>query len=271
MSGDIVFVNVRNDHGTAYEWLDPHPGGSASYTDFRALVRLSGFKTCEIGDIEFDSDNTYIFAPNNGYVEAALKSRPRLCKAVHWELERPGTEWFPWFDETWVSDKTQYALANHPRVRYVPLGGHVELGGAPALPKVWDLIHLAYAYGSRAQKLYQLEANGFLLAPATFDPMGRRHTLAHSRWGLMLHQTPHPIMTPLRAVLFACWRLPIVAEEVGDSYPYKFIGFDPELNELRSLSEEVLEEMVEYNYNMITRALPFRTCVESAVDGCAFF
>lgn len=265
MPRDIIFVNVRNDHGSAYEWVEPHPGGSASYTDFRALVRLSGFQTCELSEVKLLSDNIYIFAPNNGYVEAHLKSGPRTCTAVHWELERPGTEWFPWFDETWVSDRTQFAMANDPHFKYVPLGGHPGLGGAPSLPKSWDLIHLAYAYGERAAKLNQLEQNGFLLAPATFDPIGRMYTLAHSRWGLMLHQSPYPIMTPLRAVLFACWRLPIIAETVGDSYPYKFIGFDPELNEIRSLSEEVIKEMVEDNYNIATKILPFRACVESVV------
>ncbi len=262
MQGDLYFVNVRNDHGTAYEWQEPHPGGSASYTDFRALVRLSGFKTCEISEVALMSENTYIFAPNNGYVEALLKSGPRTCKAIHWELERPGTEWFPWFDETWVSDLTQERMANHPRVKYLFLGGHPGLGGAPALPKIWDLVHLAYAYGERARKLNELEANGFLLAPATFDPIGRNHTLAHSRWGLMLHQSDYPIMTPLRAVLFACWRLPIVAEQVGNDYPYKFIGYDPELNELRSMGEEEIEAMVGHNYRTATDAMTFRACVE---------
>jgi hypothetical protein len=265
MLRDIYFVNVRNDHGTAYEWAQPHPGGSASYTDFRALVRLAGFKTCEMSEVDLWSDNAYVFAPNNGNVQACL-SRPRKCKAIHWELERPGTEWFPWFDETWVSDRTQFMMGSHPRFKYVPLGGHPKLGGAPCLPKVWDLIPLCYAYGERAAKLNALASNGFTLAPSTFEPVDRMYTLAHSRWGLMLHQTPHPIMTPLRAVLYACWKLPIIAEAVGDAHPYKFIDYDPELNAARSMSEEEMEHLVEYNYKVATVAFPFRDCVEKAID-----
>jgi hypothetical protein len=256
---------IRDSHGTAYEWVPDSPGGSASYTDFRQLVRLAGFKSCELSEVDLWSDNAYIFAPNNGNVEAFLR-QPRRCLAIHWEIERPGDIWFPWFDETWVSDRTQMKMAHDPKVKYVFLGGHDKLGGEPALPKLWDLCPMAYLYGPRAEKVTELAANGFTVAPSSFIPSERDTILAHSRWGLMLHQTPHPIMTPLRAVLFACWKLPIIAEHVGDAFPYKFIPYEPDLKTLRSMTEKEIEEHVQHNHFVATRSMDFRRMVINAVD-----
>lgn len=257
-------VRVLNDHGAAYERDPLHPGGSESYTDYWSLARLSGVPIIEMKDVDVNSRDTYIFAPNNGNVQALL-SQPRTCKAIHFELERPGTELFPHFDEMWVSDKTQHAMANNPKVKYVPLGGHKLLGGIPMLPKMWDLVPMCYAYGERAAKLIDLASKGFLIAPSTFEPQERNAILAHSRWGLMLHQTPHAIMTPLRAVLYACWRLPIVAEYVVDSYPYIFIPYDPELTALRSYSEDAIQELVDFNYRIATKEFTFKACIEAAL------
>lgn len=257
-------VRVLNDHGAAYERDPAHPGGSESYTDYWQLARLSGVPICELADVQLQSDNTYIFAPANGYT-AAVFSQPRTCKVIHHNIERPGIEVEPYVDEMWVSDKTQLALANDPRVKYVPLGGHKDLGGAPALPKQWDLCPLCYAYGDRLSKLIDLATAGYTLAPSTFDPKERDIILAHSRWGLMLHQTPHPIMTPLRAVLYACWKLPIVAEHVGDPYPYTFIAYDPSLAALHALSESEIQSIVDFNYRIATEEFTFKACIEAAL------
>lgn len=261
-------VRVLNDHGAAYEHDPARPGGSASYTDFWTLARLSAVPTCEMSEVDVNSHDTYVFAPNNGNVQAFL-SQPRTCKAIHWELERPGIELFPHFDEMWVSDKTQFQMAKqltpHANVKYVPLGGHRLLGGKPALPKIWDLVPMCYAYGERAAKLHELGSKGFTIAPSTFEPRERDAILAHSRWGLMLHQTPHPIMTPLRAVLYACWKLPIIAEEVGDSYPYMFIPYDKDLEAVRKYNEADIQKIVEYNYKVATEEYTFRACIEAAL------
>lgn len=257
-------VRVLNDHGAAYERDPAHAGGSESYTDYWNLARLSQIPTCEMFEVDLQSDNTYIFAPANGYTAAAF-SQPRTCRVIHWNIERPGIEVEPYVDEMWVSDKTQLMMANDPRVKYVPLGGHKDLGGDPMLPKLWDLCPLCYAYGERLAKLVDLATKGFVLAPSTFDPLDRDTILAHSRWGLMLHQTPHPIMTPLRAVLYACWKLPIVSETVGDSYPYKFIPYDEDLEVMMAYSEEDVKAMVEFNYRVATEEFTFKACIEAAL------
>lgn len=264
-------VRVLNDHGAAYERDPEHPGGSESYTDFWQLARLSGVPTCEMKDIQVNSEDTYIFTPANGYTQA-LFSQPRTCKVIHWNIERPGIEIEPYVDEMWVSDRTQLLMASDPRVQYVPLGGHKDLGRyptdrgwEPAYPKLWDLCPLCYAYGDRLGKLIDLATKGYTIAPSTFEPRERETILRHSRWGLMLHQTPHPIMTPLRAVLYACYKLPIVAELVGDSYPYKFIPFDEDLEVLRSYSEAEIQELVDFNYRVATEEFTFKACIEAAL------
>lgn len=257
-------VRVLNDHGAAYERDPLHPGGSESYTDFWMLARLSGVPTCEMFEVDLQSNNTYIFAPANGYTASGFSS-PRKCRVIHWCIERPGIEFMPYVDEMWVSDKTQLTMANDPRVKYVPLGGHKNLGGEPMLPKLWDLCPMCYAYGDRLTKIIGLVTKGFTMAPSTFDAPERNAILAHSRWGLMLHQTPHAIMTPLRAVLYACWKLPIVAETVGDSYPYKFIPYDEDLEVLRSYSEQDIKELIEFNYRIATEEFTFKACIEAAL------
>lgn len=261
---EIVFVRIFNDNGNTYEFDPLHPGGSASYTDYWRLVRLSGFKMCGLADIDYDSDNVYICAPNNGYT--ASFQTPRKCRIVHWELERPGTQHFAQYDEMWVSDRTQWHMTASAACKYVPLGGHKELGVDPRYPKMWDFCPLAYLYGARAEKVDKLAGLGFTIAPSTFDPGERNIILAHSRWGLMLHQTPHPIMTPLRAVLYACSRLPIVAEYVADTWPYQFIPYEENMATLQAMDNGYVQDMVDNNYYMMTETLTFRKCVEEAVQ-----
>lgn len=257
-------VRVLNDHGAAYEVDPAHPGGSQSYTDFWTLARLCGVPMCELSEVDVNSRDTYIFAPANGYT-AAVFSQPRTCKVIHWNIERPGIEVESYVDEMWVSDKTQLTMAADPRVKYVPLGGHKNLGGEPMLPKLWDLCPMCYAYGERLGKIIDLATKGFTIAPSTFETRERDAILAHSRWGLMLHQTPHAIMTPLRAVLYACWKLPIVAEGVGDTYPYKFIPYDEDLEILRSYSEQEIQELINFNYRIATEEFTFKACIEAAL------
>lgn len=265
-----TLVRILNDQGAAYEWDVAHPGGSASYTDFWAIARASGVPICELWEVDLTSDKAYIFAPANGYTEASFANKPRACRLIHWNIERPpaGTLCTPavdYADEIWYSDLTQWGAAGDTRARYVPLGGHPTFGGESLLPKLWDFLPLCYAYGERLAKILDIASRGWTIAPNTFDPVMRNNLLSHSRWGLMLHQTPHPIMTPLRAVLYASWSLPIVAEHVGDAYPYRFIPYEPDLNTLRGVTEKEMEEIVEHNYAMVTDEHPFRKCIERAL------
>ena len=264
---DPIFVKVKNDHGNTYRHDPKNPGGSSSYSDLWDLVEISGFERRELKDCDLDSDETFIAMPWNGYVAAHFRRHHR-CRLIHWNIERPGITVEPYVDQMWVSDKTQCLMAreNNKNVQYLPLGGHPNYGGEPRYPKVWDMLPLAYAYGARAEKLLKIQEMGLSLAPATFAPAEKAHTLSHSRFGLMLHQTDHPIMTPLRAVLFASWRLPIIAEAHGDSYPYQFIPYDPELNSLTDCTQEQIAAMVAHNYKAVTKTHTFRGSILKAME-----
>lgn len=260
---EIIFIKVFNDSGHPYDWSYGIPAGSHSYTDYHALIRLSGFKTCELGEVDFDSENYYIFAPKNGYTDAAL-NRPHRCKIIHWSLERPGTEDCAYVDETWVSDRYQHRLANNPRFRYVPMGGHPSLGGDRKLPILWDLAFFSYMVGEREAKIHRLFEKGLLIAPNGYGE-AREYGLAHSRFGLCLHQTPHPIIEPLRYTLFACWRLPLICEWSEDFWPYNVLPFEPDLKTVLEMDQGFVEDTARANYVTLTERLTFRNCVEQAV------
>lgn len=260
---NYYFVKIKNDHGSTYRWTDPHLGGSCSYEDYWRLIELDKMPTCELAEADLESDNTYICAPWNGYA-AAHFNRPHKCRVIHWDIERPGLAQQPGVDEVWVSDRTQYAMHQGFDVNYVALGGHRKLGGLPEYPKLYDFATLAYHDGRRAGMFGALASRGILLSGNAYGPE-RDHILAHSHAGLMLFQDDYKIMTPLRAVLYACWKLPIVAEHVGDTYPYRFIPFDHGLVNYNAYSSGDIQEIVDENYEMVTETKPFWLEVENAL------
>lgn len=263
MSKKYFFVKVRNDHGTTYRWTDPHLGGSCSYEDYWRLIDLWGMPTCELAEADITaSDTTYICAPWNGYT-AAHFNRPHKCRVVHWDIERPGLETQPGVDEVWVSDKTQRVMHKGSNVRYLILGGHPNLGGEPLHPKMFDMATLAYHDGRRAGKFGALASKGITLSGNAYGAE-RDHILARSSAGLMLFQDDYAIMTPLRAILYASWKLPIVSENVGESFPYRFIPFDENLTNLAAMSKSAVQETVEHN-SWAAAAFPFWKQVEEAL------
>jgi hypothetical protein len=148
----------------------------------------------------------------------------------------------------------------------VPLGGHKDLGGLPADTKAFDFIALSYDYGEREHKMNMTRAAGFSIAPNTFDLAERDSLLSRSHYGLSLHQTPVPIIEPPRYVLFACWRLPIVAESVVNPFPYAIIPWDPACKALLAMPAATIQKVVDHNYKMVTDKYSFRNCVERGVQ-----
>jgi hypothetical protein len=249
---EVIFVKVRNDRGNTYD----------SYTDYWSLVDLSGFKTCELGEIVKDSDNIYIVSPVNGNSREAMNARAEhKCKFVMWQLERAPKDARindvpPHFNEIWVSDR-HYRQANmNLPIKYVILGGHKGLGCKCEMPKVYDFAHMSYLYGRREHLYNQIRYQGWSFAPNCWGA-DRDKALAASRLGLCLHQDETPIIEPLRYVLFACWKLPIVAEYSADYYPYKTYN----LEQIRIATDW------ETNYANMTEKYTFKTCVEAAVNG----
>jgi hypothetical protein len=204
--------------------------------------------------------------PANGNTKAAFLGRSRKCQLIHWNLEREIGDSVEYCDEVWVADRHYAFMANHPKVHHVPLGGHKDLGGLPNDVKIYDFAAFSYDYGAREHHMNMTKSFGFTVAPNTFDLVERDRLLAGSHYGLSLHQTPVPIIEPPRYVLFACWRLPIVAESIVDPFPYAVIPWDPACKALLAMPPKTIQKVVDHNYSMVTGKYSFRNCVERGVQ-----
>ncbi len=244
----VKFVRLTRDGVHTYD----------SYTDYWSLVRLSGFEVCEENEVEPDSDHVYILSPPNGNAHA-IAGQARRCRMICWFLERPVSGLHTVvnhdYDAVWVSDRwLADELRHEGKVRYVPVGGHPQLGGEPVADKRWDVTHQAYVYGRRASIINDLIIAGFRVGPACWGK-DRDEQLAASKVGLCLHQDNLLLLEPLRYVLFACWKLPIVAEKCHRHYPYHVYPLD----------EICRATDWQTNYDLMTRHLTFRSCVEAAL------
>lgn len=253
---DPIFVKIRNDSGELY----------GSYRDYWRLVELSGFPTCELGEMNPQADATYILSPRNGNTDAHVGAQPgHRAKMILWELERPSQREHcivpPEYNEEWVSDRHLHSLYTDPRCKYVTLGGHHQLAGLPEEPKLWDFVHTCYRYGKRDAQMADL-AKRYSIADSTENPgYDRRKTLAQSRYGLALHQDTLPYIEPLRYMLFSCWRLPIVAEASQDFYPYRVAH----VRDFHRTPPAELAEMASANHRTVTETMTFRSCVMGAL------
>ena len=264
-----VFVKIRNDDNVLYH----------SYVDYWELVSLSGFDTCELGEIDYQSDDVYIISPDNGNVSETLlseKALDRKCTIVWYTLEFP--EWKEgkfvnrmknYFDEFWCPDIYLAELYGEIRpgdVKYVFLGGHDKFGGEPAKNKIWDFCTLSYDYGVRLHKVNILKERGYTFSPPGWGDV-RRRSLAYSKWGLALQQFNIPFLSsPQRWTLFSSWKLPILCDYVRDPHPYKcfpegLVHFDPR-NSICG-DEKIMAGAVEYNYNYVKEHTFYKSIMEA--------
>lgn len=233
----IVFVKPRNDQGNFYD----------SYDVISQLIDWN-FDWCELDDVDKDSDNTYIFILDNGNVKACCE-RPHKAKYILWQLEITYAPCPKHFDEQWVSDRTMSG-------KFVILGGDIRLAKEPSTDKKWDMCHCAYIYGKRANQVAELEQRGFTMAPAGFGEV-KDDAIARSRWGLCLHQSETPILSPQRMTLFACRKLPIILEQ-ADGFPY-------EVCYLQDFDRQDMSEQVEKNFINFTQNYTFKKEVERSL------
>lgn len=252
MDYEVIFVKVRNDKGKLYD----------SYTDYWSLVELSEFPTCELDDVDPESNNIYVFSPDNGNVKACCE-RPHKAKYILWQLERPthtGLNMPTYFDEMWVSDLHLFQMVNNPKCKYVVIGGHPGLGEFSFYePKTYDFAHMSYAYGRREAMYDELRRMGYSLAPNGWGEE-RHKVLKSSRAMLCFHQDDMPVIEPLRYVLAACYGLPIIAEASENHYPYAvqiYNGNHPNRDEWEQIAQE--------NRQRMTEELTFRKCIEDVL------
>ena len=211
---EIIFTKTR------FEYL--------TYTEYDEMIRLSGFETCFVDEIDFEEEVIYIFSPINGEFRPTIdreRHKEKNCKIIHWCLERPemqitkfldglhDTEKAYLIDDTWFSDRR---LAEETQRRFVPVGGHPDYG-QPTEKKVYDLIHLSYVWGRRGTIWHQLK--GFKVAPNGWG-MKRHNRLRHSKYLVNIHQRGDYYLEPLRFILAALYEIPIISEDCADPFPY---------------------------------------------------
>ncbi len=252
MSKEIVFCKTRY----VYD----------SYTDFWNLVKLSGYETCYVDEVDVSKEDTvYITCPINGEQRPHFdnhRDKPHNAHLVLWQLERPANSggsiggygkdnrqllYNRYFDEIWVSDQ---ALANETGLRFVPLGSHPGLGSPSGLAhKHYDAVHMSYIVPRREALYIQVKK----LAPNGWGDR-RDQVLKQSKVAINVHQDTYPFCEPLRFALFAAYGLPVISEYVNNTYPYedKIIWRDYE-DVLPTLYEGLKNLQQLYDYGMAFR------------------
>lgn len=265
-----------------------------SYTDFWKLVELAGFETCFVKDVDLENDAVYITTPINGelrphvnYRRSILKG-PQRARIIWWNLERPdsgayeinqitGTEVInstndilKHVDRVWVSDRYYQSL--DPRMIYVTAGGDARLSPcAPDPMKVYDIAALTYN-NHRRDQIYGPLGGRWKMAPNSAWGENRALILNRSRCMVYVHQTPSPIGAPLRFVLAAAHKLPLICETMADPYPlqagrdFLMCHHNQMLPQIEAwLAQGYLSQIGENLFKTLCVDFPFRKCVEEGL------
>lgn len=203
-----------------------------SYRDFWALVDLAEFKTCYVDEVDLRAKNVYVTTMVGDEWRAMIEGQKgrRNAHLILWNLERPagwmGTVgkyndrvWSMihdrWFDEHWVSDRH---LAAESETRFVVLGSHPRLGTPSSIEdRVFDFCHMSLNV-NRRQSIFKHFNQSFV--GQNCWPPKREGVLRASKFAFNVHQDNHPYQEPLRFALFAAYGLPILSEDLKDSYPW---------------------------------------------------
>ncbi len=191
-----------------------------SYADFWKLVKLSGFEVC-YGDSLYlgSSTNTYIFVTPEGIPDCS-EAQARI---IFWQFEYAGDYTDQsnkdTVDELWSSDPTH---AKAHGARYVLLGSHPGLAeGSDSVNGSYDVAMLAYMTPRRVVVKEKLADLRWPEDYPGHDSERRHEVLKGSRLMLHIHQHDEPATAPIRYALAAAYKLPVIAETVPDSGPYK--------------------------------------------------
>jgi hypothetical protein len=264
-----------------------------SYTDYRTLVKLAGFETCRVSEIDLGREAFYIVSPINGEFRPHMDYRRSLgmrikAKIAWWNLERPDSgpmgptdaleraarsvtdDVLKYADCVWVSDRYYQSL--DPRAIYVTMGSDARLAVAkPKDPKAFDVIHLSYLTYRREWMTVRLAEQGVKIAPNAWDPQ-RVELLTVTRAMLNIHQTPAPIAEPLRFALAAAYMLPLLTEDLKDPYPMKdhahilSTPYDKIIENVRYwLTDADLATIGEALHHLLCYRFNFKDCVAEGV------
>lgn len=247
-----------------------------SYLDFWELVRLSGFDTCFIDEIDVSEEKFFILTPWNGEVGPFLHAqaeRSKACRIAWWCLERFDAMSVPYVqaldeasalvDELWVSDRWISTLDK--RLKYVPFGSHPGLGTTPIEPS-FDFTHQSYSWGRRADVYSRLRMMGFREGPSGWGPQ-RHEVLRRSRLMLNLQQYEDPVTAPIRFAIAAAYHLPVVSETINDADPVTDLIRCADYKQIPMVVKEALADGMrgpaEALHQRLCVDFTFRTCVEA--------
>jgi len=268
---NITFVKTRH----VYE----------SYLDFWRLVKLSGFSTIYVDEVDVSKYGVFIVCPCNGEWRPHIDNqadRVRNAHLVLWNLERPSGSAGSvgnyakdnrelinkrQIDEIWVSDRR---LADETNLRFVVLGSHPKLG-YPGDEKKYQFCHMSYETGRRTG-IYK-HFDKAQIGPNCWPPQ-RHQVLQQSKFAVNIHQDNHPFQEPLRFALFAAYGLPIISETIYDVYPWgdstmKFSSWDGMSGKIKQMLGNDYARWKQFGLGgrkLMTETYNFRKVVEQALE-----
>lgn len=193
-----------------------------SYADLYTLIRLAGFPTCYIDEIDPASTNTYIIPVRNGEIpEGGYPGA--FARLIHWCFEWDLYPPLPGIAEVWYPDVW---AAQQYGGRYVPIGGDMRLNTRESVsghePR-YDAAFIAYMTGNRPEVRKAMMDRGISVSPTSAWGEERHKVLTHSRMYTTIHQFPDkPTMPVLRLVVAAAYRLPFFTQTVHDVGVYQW-------------------------------------------------
>jgi len=187
-----------------------------SYSDLWQLVKLSGYPLIYIDEMDFESDNTYIFStPATDWWHGWPNAKCRIIYLnIEWYLDAE-YENIPCV-ETWSTDAWYAKLK---KVRYVPMGSHPALNPHPddTPEKTYDVATLWAGSYNRYHAEDLIERSHLTRAPNGWGEE-RHRILSQSRVMTAVHQYPEArTIAPQRWALAAAYKLPIISERLEDA------------------------------------------------------
>lgn len=272
---DVVFVKTRWHY--------------QSYTDYWRMVELCGCPTCYVDEVDVEAEAVYIVCPLNGEWEPMLRARQsegkkRRATLISWTLEPPvKNDYLPNLRQTvddglvdwiWIGYRNLAVAADHPRIKFAPVGSMAALGNEFMGERQYDVAHLSYPTHRRRVLYDALRGKGVRIAPNGWG-QERDATLRSSRFLLNIHKDDgFQAYEPLRFAVAAAYGLPIISESCADPHPYRPMvdyyetSYDAAIKStLAALSQDYGQwaALGQRMRERMTGELAFDKCVEEAV------
>lgn len=202
--------------------------GYYGYLDYWKLIELSGFRTCQLDNVDLLSGETYIISvlfrdDIHQYLTSQIKihNGRKVSKIVGWDLEPPNSPWGchlitrALLDQYWVSDRS----LRTGQTKAVVFGSHPDIASCqPLKNKDIDVAFIGMLSPRRNDALEALKKSGLNVAITTFEPE-RGKVLSRSRAMLNIPYRDSAFVAPPRFSVAAAYSLPILSEPLNDPWP----------------------------------------------------